>query len=101
MIVSAHNHGAHDPGTYQTVACHDRQVQAAAMAALGSSKYTAVRSLTCRVAGGVIEIAGRVPSFYLKQIAQTVLLQVSPNGQVNNLVEVSEEFVLVATHRER
>ncbi len=96
MIASAQNRRS-----YQTAPCHDRQLQAAAMAALAASKYTAVRGLSCRVAEGVIEIVGRVPSFYLKQLAQAALLPISPTGQLNNLVEVSEEAVLVATHQYR
>ena len=92
---------AHDDTPFEPTPCLDRQVQAAATAALAASKYTAIRTLKCRVVDGVIEIIGRVPSFYLKQLAQAAVLPISPSGQVHNLVEVSEEALLVATHNNR
>jgi hypothetical protein len=52
----------------------DRRIQSAAAEALSSSSYAAVRKLTCRVSGGELEVFGTVPSFYLKQLAQTALL---------------------------
>lgn len=77
---------------------HDRQVQAAATAALGSSKYNALRKLKCRVCEGVVEISGTVASFYLKQLAQTLVMHMEGVAGIRNLVEVSgEPAVLVAT----
>ncbi|MGD9723166.1 MAG: BON domain-containing protein [Pirellulales bacterium] len=80
------------------VACYDRQVHHAATAALGASKYSALRQLRCTVSDGVVEISGTVPSFYLKQLAQAAVMQLGNVDSVRNLVTVSGESpVLVST----
>ena len=79
-----------DQRPYQFAASHDRQVQAAAIAALRASNYAGLRNLTCQVQDGVVELKGRVASFYLKQLAQTSVLPLSPIGSVRNLIEVCE-----------
>jgi osmotically-inducible protein OsmY len=79
-----------DQRPYQFAASHDRQVQAAAIAALRASNYVGLRNLTCQVQDGVVEISGQVASYYLKQLAQTSVLPLSPIGSVRNLVEVSQ-----------
>jgi hypothetical protein len=69
----------------------DRQLHAAATELLSTSKYTPLRQLNCRVAGGVVEITGTVSTFYLKQLAQVAMLQLQPQGSVRNLVQVTGE----------
>jgi len=59
----------------------------------------ALRSLNCSVHEGVVEISGTVSTFYLKQLAQTAMMQLNPSGHVRNLVEVNgETSVIVATN---
>lgn len=41
---------------------------------LGSSGYPALRHVCCGFADGVLVLSGEVPTFYLKQVAQAVLL---------------------------
>jgi hypothetical protein len=78
---------------------HDRQVHAAAAAALATSKYAPLRQLDCQVSEGVVKISGTVPSFYLKALAQAAVLHLYPDSAVENLVEVTGETnVLVATN---
>jgi hypothetical protein len=54
------------------------------------SPYAAIRELQCSVRDGVLFIAGRVPNYYLKQLAQIALVNLEGIKQVRNLVEVSE-----------
>ncbi len=76
---------------------YDRQLYSDVACALASSKYTSIRRLSCSVSEGVVEISGTVPSFYLKQLAQAAIMQLSAEATVRNLVQVSDESpVLVA-----
>ncbi len=87
-----------NPQYFEFPVVEDRQLHAAATAALTSSQYGALRKLDCQVADGVVEISGTVPSFYLKQLAQAAVMHLYPEAQVRNLVEVSDESsVIVAT----
>jgi hypothetical protein len=57
------------------VSVRDAGLQAEARAALRSSRYRALWELQCQVREGVVIVSGVVASFYLKQMAQTVLLR--------------------------
>jgi hypothetical protein len=60
-----------------------------AEAALRRSSYHAVHHLVCDCDGGVITLRGRVPSFFLKQVAQNVVHhRLQALVTVKNLVEV-------------
>lgn len=48
-------------------------IEEQAQAELNSAPYLAVRRVSCQVKGGVLSLQGRVPSFYLKQVAQALL----------------------------
>ena len=80
---------------YPHAAVYDRQIHAAIAATLAESQYGPLRKLACQVVEGVVELSGTVPSFYLKQLAQAAVLQLMPNVQVRNLVEVSHEAALL------
>jgi BON domain len=54
------------------------------------SPYPAIRELQCSFRDGVLFIAGRVPNFYLKQLAQIALAHLEGVKRVSNLVEVTE-----------
>jgi hypothetical protein len=60
----------------------------AALQALQGSGYLVLRSVRCDVEDGVIVLSGTVPSFYLKQVAQAVLLRLGGIRAVRNAVEV-------------
>lgn len=67
-------------------------------AALRSGSYPALRSVTCHISEQRIVLSGRVPSFYLKQVAQCLLLdRFQPLTLVNRL-EVSRP-AQVTTHQ--
>jgi hypothetical protein len=56
---------------------------------LRHSCYSAVRRVSCQLREGVLIIHGRVPSYYLKQIAQNLLLQhLEAHVAIDNRLEV-------------
>ncbi len=57
---------------------------------LRDSGYPPLGRLTCRVAEGQITLQGRVPSFYLEQVAQTLAASIDEHLIVNNLIEVAQ-----------
>ncbi len=56
---------------------------------LQASPYHPVRLLKCRFCDGVLTITGRVPSFYLKQLAQNTVASLQEVERVDNRVEVA------------
>ena len=55
---------------------------------LRSSGYCSVRVVRCFVEDGVVMLFGTVPSYYMKQIAQTVVMKLEVVMQVENHCEV-------------
>jgi hypothetical protein len=55
---------------------------------LRSSSYKAIQHLDCHFNSGELVICGRVPSYYLKQIAQELVLRRCQNERVFNAVTV-------------
>jgi osmotically-inducible protein OsmY len=55
---------------------------------LARSPYRWLRSLSCAVRDGVLTLGGQVPTYYLKQMAQTVVRDVPGVDEINNEVEV-------------
>ncbi len=55
---------------------------------LETSGYAALRMLRCEILGTMLIVRGFVPSFYLKQMAQTILQRLDGVAGVMNLVEV-------------
>ena len=66
----------------------DDGLRTAALKLLQSSGFAAVRRLRCEVTGAVVIVHGVVPSYYLKQMAQTAILRLDGIRGVKNLVEV-------------
>jgi osmotically-inducible protein OsmY len=60
----------------------------AALQALQASGYLLQRYVRCEVEDGVVVVSGVVPSFYLKQMVQSVLLNLRGVRAVQNEVEV-------------
>jgi hypothetical protein len=54
------------------------------------SGYRPVALLDCEVIQGVVVPSGVVPSFYMKQIAQTVILRLESVNGLENRVEVQQ-----------
>jgi osmotically-inducible protein OsmY len=61
----------------------------AVIAALRSSGYRHLRNLECRVRDDLVILMGILPSFYLKQVAQTIVMSVDQVREVRNVVEVA------------
>ena len=53
------------------------------------NRHPAIRRLTCRIGHGTLTISGQVPSYYLKQLAQTAVQHLPGVGRICNLVEVT------------
>ena len=52
------------------------------------SAYLPLRSLSCDYLQGVLTIRGQVPTYYLKQLAQSLVSTVEGIQEVQNLVDV-------------
>lgn len=55
---------------------------------LGSTSYHFLRFVDCCYQNGVLTLRGRVPSFYLKQMAQSVLANLEGVDRIDNRVDV-------------
>jgi len=55
---------------------------------LRESGYFCLRHVSCHYHEGVLALRGRLPSFYLKQVAQTVVRHVEGVIEILNQVEV-------------
>jgi hypothetical protein len=64
-------------------------IRATITSVLRSSGYRALWNLYCDVSeDGVVTITGTLPSYHLKQMAQTAILRLAQVREVRNLVEV-------------
>lgn len=66
----------------------DHRLSAQAAERLGGSGYGALQGVRCRAESGTIELSGTVPSFFLKQLAQTLVGGLPAVRGVRNLMEV-------------
>jgi osmotically-inducible protein OsmY len=66
----------------------DQRIEDAIQAALAASGYPAIGALKCEVVEGTIVLSGTVSSFYLKQLAQSVVLRLEAAQFLHNRVEV-------------
>lgn len=73
----------------ETISIPSRQQQAA-YSELWSSTYAALRQVHCLVCEGRIVLSGRVPTFHLKQVAQSLLQRrLGDELLVENCLEVA------------
>lgn len=56
--------------------------------ALDAVKYPELRGIQCLALDGNVSLVGTINSYYLKQVAQTTVLQVSGVDQVDNQLRV-------------
>jgi osmotically-inducible protein OsmY len=64
------------------------EVTEVAQACLRESPYLSVKSLSCQYDRGVLVLRGRLPSFYLKQLAQEAVADLEGVSEVVNKTEV-------------
>jgi hypothetical protein len=55
---------------------------------LRSNPYLALKNVTCDYREGVLTLRGCLPSYYLKQIAQTAVARVASGVRIINEIEV-------------
>jgi osmotically-inducible protein OsmY len=58
---------------------------------LSQSCYAQLRSLSCECEGGAVTLTGRVPTFYLKQVAQQLVMALPELQQLHNHLEVEDD----------
>jgi hypothetical protein len=58
---------------------------------LRSSPYWSVRQLACDTSGDCVIVRGIVPSYYLKQVAQSLAMRIAGIGQVRSDIHVQSE----------
>lgn len=78
----------HSCGNGTSVFWRKEIVEVEAGARLRQSSYREVRCVTCEFREGVVTLRGRVPTFYLKQIAQSLVLTMERVEGINNRLEV-------------
>jgi len=61
---------------------------AAAQARLRHSPYVPLRNVQCSFFDGVLILWGRVPSYYLKQIAQSLMSDLPTGREIRNELRV-------------
>lgn len=59
---------------------------------LGTSSHLFLRHIACRLEGDTILLEGKVPSFYLKQTAQSLLQSLDGVERVVNRLEVVNPY---------
>jgi BON domain len=61
---------------------------------LRTSSYSALREISCVADDGALYLRGRVPSHYLKQLAQELASRVDGVRLVKNLIEVTAQAAI-------
>ena len=64
-------------------------VEAEARSRLRTSGYHQLRRIACEFHEGVLTLRGHVPTFHLKQVAQTLVRELDGVGAINNRLEVA------------
>jgi osmotically-inducible protein OsmY len=55
---------------------------------LRRSAYLALQHVSCEFRAGVLTLRGRLPSYYLKQVAQAVVAEVEGVERIDNQIEI-------------
>ena len=66
----------------------DQSVLSDARRRIHKSAYLPLRTLSCDYLQGVLVIRGEVPTYYLRQLAQTVVSTIEGVREIKNLVHV-------------
>jgi len=70
-----------------------QRVDEAAEARLHRSQYVELRAVSCQFHEGVLTLRGQVPSYYLKQMAQSLVDSIPGVLQLDNQLEVGRPRV--------
>lgn len=55
---------------------------------LRRSGYLALRDVSCDLHAGIVRLRGRLPTYYLKQVAQAIVSEIAGVHQVINHIEI-------------
>lgn len=66
-------------------------VVAVAERRLENSGYSVLKRVQCRFDAGTLTLSGRVPSFYMKQVAQTLVMSLQSVQFVDNRLDVHDK----------
>jgi BON domain len=77
-----------EPATHSQSLTPCELVQAIARASLLGSPYREVQKLHCTLSNGVILLRGQVSTFYMKQVAQSLLMKIEGVSRIVNSVHV-------------
>ena len=78
-----------DTRASETVLGDDYLLLEAIIAGLRHSGYRSLTNLQCEVYGGQVIISGVVPSYFLKQVAQTIILRIGLVKGMKNHLQVN------------
>jgi osmotically-inducible protein OsmY len=70
----------------------DGLLRDAVLQGLRHSGYRSLFNVQCDVTDGAVALAGVVPSFFMKQIAQTIILRLGGVNRLANNLEVRSAF---------
>jgi len=70
----------------------DSLLRDAVIQGLRRSGYRALSDVTCDVTDGVVSLSGVVPTFFMKQIAQTIILRMGTVERLANQLEVQSSY---------
>ena len=64
-------------------------IEAEALSRLRTSGYRQLGGVSCEFHEGVLTLRGRASTFYLKQVAQTLVRNLDGVGEINNRLDVA------------
>ena len=76
------------PRTAHAPLCEKDAVKAQATARLQRSPYAELHRVVCEFYEGILRLRGCVPSYYMKQVAQTAVLGLDGVDEIHNQLEV-------------
>lgn len=76
-------------GSEPPAASSGDELAAAVQAELRKAPYPELARLTCELQGGVLRLRGRVPTYYLKQLAQAIVGRTVQILEVDNQIDVA------------
>lgn len=69
----------------------DERLQNSVISELHASAYRPIQTIECHVHEDLVILSGRVPSFYIKQVAQTVVMKIAGVKSIENRLRVENE----------
>jgi hypothetical protein len=80
--------GTVTPFSFQSLANAETQLAVDVQKSLAQTGYLPLRNVRCSLEGSTVILCGRVPTYYLKQIAQSAAARTAGICNVNNHIEV-------------